>query len=333
MQMKSSMTKWERLRATLQGEETDRTPVALWRHFPQEDERPDTLAAATLAFQEKYDWDFIKFSPTGTYNIMDWGAETVWQSNTSGVRTVTRYAVQSYQEWPALNNLDVTAGFLGFQNQAVSLTAQAIKGQVPLLQTIFSPLTTAQKMAGERVFTDLRKHSEALKQGLEIIADVTTRFALEAIRAGADGLFFATQLASYRLVDDREYQEFGEAYDLQVLQNLRPKAEILMLHIHGEDIIFDLANRLPVDIVNWHDRITAPDLEEARQRTPAALAGGVNEWQTLQTSSPAEIQAEVRQAIQAAGGRKLVIAPGCVIPYETSEERIFSVRNSVEYRP
>jgi uroporphyrinogen decarboxylase len=329
VQMRSGMTKWERIRATLQGEETDRTPVALWRHFPQEDERPDTLAAAALAFQEKYDWDFIKFSPTGTYGIMDWGAETVWQPNPAGVRTLTRYAVHDYSEWPTLKNLDVTAGILGMQNQAISLTAQAIQGQVPLIQTIFSPLTTALKLAGERVFTDLRKHPEALKQGLEIIADVTTRIALEAIRAGADGLFFATQLASYRLLNDREYQEFGEAYDLQVLQALRPKAEILMLHIHGEDIIFDLANRYPVDIVNWHDRITAPDLEEARQRTPVALAGGVNEWQTLQTASPAEIQTEVRQAIQAAGGRKLVIAPGCVIPYETSEERIWNVRNSL----
>lgn len=330
--MKSDMTKWERVRAALQGAETDRTPVALWRHFPHEDERPDTLAAAALAFQEKFDWDLIKFSPTGTYGIMDWGAETVWQPNPSGIRMVTRFPVQSHEDWPALKNLEVTAGFLGLQNQAIGLTARAVKGQVPLLQTIFSPLTTARKMAGERVFTDLRKHPEALKQGLEIIADVTTRFALEAIRAGADGLFFATQLASYRLLNDREHQEFGETYDLQVLKALRPKAEILMLHIHGEDIIFDLANRYPVDIVNWHDRITAPGLEGARRMTPAALAGGVNEWQTLQTSSPAEIQAEVRQAIQAAGERKLVIAPGCVVPYETSEERIRTVRNSVEIR-
>ena len=38
-------------------------------------------------------------------------------------------------------------------------------------------------MAGEQVFTDLRKHPEALKQGLEIITDVTTRFAEEAIDA------------------------------------------------------------------------------------------------------------------------------------------------------
>ena len=145
--MKSDMTKWERVRAALQGAETDRTPVALWRHFPHEDERPDTLAAAALAFQEKFDWDLIKFSPTGTYGIMDWGAETVWQPNPSGIRTVTRFPVQSHEDWPALKNLEVTAGFLGLQNQAIGLTARAVKGQVPLLQTIFSPLTTARKMA------------------------------------------------------------------------------------------------------------------------------------------------------------------------------------------
>jgi uroporphyrinogen decarboxylase len=324
------MTKWERMRATLQGKETDRTPVALWRHFPHEDEHPGPLAEAVLAFQEKYDWDFIKFMPTGTYGIMDWGAETVWQPNPSGVRTVTRDAIQDEAGWAALKNLDVTAGFLGMQNQALSLTAQAIHGQVPVLQTIFSPLTTAYKLAGERFFADLRQHPRALKEGLEIITDVTTRFALEAIRAGADGLFFATQLATRQMMSEGEYREFGEAYDIQVLKALRAKTEILMLHIHGEDILFDLANRYPVDMVNWHDRITAPNLNEARQRTAITLAGGVNEWQTLQTGSPAEIIAEVRQAIQSAGGRKLVIAPGCVIPYETPEECIWAVRNSVE---
>jgi uroporphyrinogen decarboxylase len=34
------MSHWERVRAALKGEETDRVPISLWRHWPVEDETP-----------------------------------------------------------------------------------------------------------------------------------------------------------------------------------------------------------------------------------------------------------------------------------------------------
>jgi uroporphyrinogen decarboxylase len=333
MSAKPAMTAWERIRATLRGDETDRTPVALWQHFPVIDEDPQKLAGATLAFQEKYQWDFVKFTPTGTYGIVDWGAETTWQANFTGVRTVTKFGVTSAQEWPGLDNLDVTRGYLGNQNIALSLTARELKGSVPLVQTIFSPLTTARKLAGERIFGDLRQNPDLFKQGLEIITDVTIRFAQQSLKAGADGLFFATQLASSSLLTRAEYQEFGEIYDLRILQAVRAQAEILALHMHGEDIFFDLAERYPVDIVNWHDRHTAPTLAEARHNTRATLAGGVSEWQSLQTGPTSVIQTELRDAIIAAGGRNYLIAPGCVIPYQTPAAYIRAVRDVVETQP
>ena len=333
MSVKPAMTAWERIRATLRGDETDRTPVALWQHFPIIDEDPLKLAEATLSFQDKYEWDFVKFTPTGTYGIVDWGAETKWQPNATGVRTVTKFGVTSVQDWPRLARLDVTRGYLGNQNIALSLTSRELKGSVPLLQTIFSPLTTARKLAGERIFSDLRQNPELFKQGLEIITDVTIRFAQEALKVGANGHFFATQLASSSLLTRAEYQEFGETYDLRILQALRPQAEILVLHLHGEDIFFDLADSYPVDIVNWHDRHTTPSLAEAKNSTHAALAGGVSEWQSLQNGPFSVIQAELRQAIAATGGRKYLVAPGCVIPHLTPGAYIRAVRDVVETQP
>ena len=41
----------ERLEACLSGRLLDRPPVALWRHFPVDDQTPDGLAAATIEFQ------------------------------------------------------------------------------------------------------------------------------------------------------------------------------------------------------------------------------------------------------------------------------------------
>ena len=333
MPFKSEMTTWERIRATLRGDETDRAPVALWQHFPVIDEYPQKLAHATLAFQNKYEWDLVKFTPTGTYGIEDWGAKTAWQPNESGVRTVTKFGIHSPKEWPKLEKLDVSRGYIANQNIALGQVAQELKGSVPLIQTIFSPLTTARKLAGGRIFTDLRQNPELFKQGLEIITDVTIRFAQQALKAGANGLFFATQLASPSLLPPTEYQEFGETYDLRILKAIRAEAEILILHIHGENILFNLANRYPVDIVNWHDRLTFPSLSEARTRTPLTLAGGISEWNSLQTGPVSSIQNELRVEIAASGGRKYLVAPGCVIPHQTPEAHIRAVREVVEKQP
>jgi hypothetical protein len=55
--MTRRMTKRARLEAALTGAPPDRAPAALWRHWPGDDQRPDTLARAVLDFQRAYDWD------------------------------------------------------------------------------------------------------------------------------------------------------------------------------------------------------------------------------------------------------------------------------------
>ena len=56
-----SLTARERMQACLKDDPAlDRPPVALWRHFPVDDQDPETLAAATLDFQRHYDFDLVK---------------------------------------------------------------------------------------------------------------------------------------------------------------------------------------------------------------------------------------------------------------------------------
>ena len=56
----AGMTKRERIKAALAGETVDRVPVAFWRHWPGDDQKPDSLAMVALDFQLRYDLDFIK---------------------------------------------------------------------------------------------------------------------------------------------------------------------------------------------------------------------------------------------------------------------------------
>lgn len=323
------MNHWERIETTLAGNPTDHAPVALWRHFPEEDQDPVILAQRSIEWQNKWDWDLVKFMPSGTFGIEDWGAETAYLGRVNGARHCTRPVVNKVQDWRTLEMLDTKKGVYGQQNQALSLTARELGGRVPILQTVFSPLTTARKMSGERLLADMRCAPEAVEHALHIITEVTIRFCLEALDAGADGIFFATQLATHRLVTTAEYEQFGRTYDLQVFNALKGKTRFNMLHVHGEDVMFDMMSQYPVEMMNWHDRLTTPSLKDALQRFRGMLVGGISEHGTLINASLADIEAEVRDGLSQTNARRLMIGPGCVLPVHVSDERLQTVVHAV----
>ncbi len=309
-----AMDHWQRIEAAAAGEAVDRVPIALWRHFPGDDQDPGKLAAHMVAWQQHWDFDLVKFMPSGTYGVEDWGAKTAYEGAANGARVVLAPGVARTEDWAKLARLDVRKGVYGQANEALRLAARELGGAAPILQTVFSPLTTALKLAGPRLFADLRRAPDALEAGLRTITDVTIDFARAALGEGAHGLFIATQCASYRLLSAAEYERFGQRYDLELIAAVRGKARLNMLHVHGDDVMFDALARYPVEMINWHDRITPPTLGDALGRFPKLLVGGVNENAALATGDEAAIAAEIRDAIRQTGRRRLLIGPGCVVP-------------------
>lgn len=319
------MDHWQRIEATLSGEKSDRIPVSLWRHFPECDLNAGRLVAHTLTWQRKWAFDLVKFMPSGTYGVEDWGAITAYDGAPNGAREVLKPAIDEPEDWLNLARLDVTKGVYAQQNLALQAVARELRGRVPLLQTVFSPLTTARKLAGDRAFTDLRCNPDALEAGLRVITDVTIDFSLAALDAGAHGLFFASQLATSRHLTTDEYSQFGRRFDFEVLEALQGRSKLNMLHAHGDDIMFPMLAEYPVDMLNWHDRQTKPNLKTAATAFPKMLVGGLNEHQTILRGGPGEIAAEVNDAISQTEGRRLMIGPGCVLPLATSEANIQAV--------
>ncbi len=327
--MTSPMTHWERLRAAAQGKSVDHAPISLWRHWPHEDATAEGLANAMVRWQREWDFDLVKFMPTGTYGVHDWGAATEYAPGNVGTRVVTHFGVTIPDQWPELPQLDVGQGQYGQELEALRLAAQALDNSVPILQTLFSPLTTARKLAGDRIFADLRQHPDEFKAGLQIIAETTARFAQACVEAGAHGFFLATQCSTYRLLSEAEYREFGQPYDLLVLEAVKDRTEFNMLHVHGEDIMFDLMASYPVQLLNWHDRLTWPTLQEAQARFAGIVVGGINDRQTLLHGTPDQVRAEVQDALAQTQGRRLVVGPGCVIPTDTPVANIRAAVDAV----
>lgn len=318
--MTGMMTSRERLQAAIAGTALDHPPVALWRHFPGADQTAGGLAEATIAWQERFGCDLVKFMPPGDYPIIDWGGASEYQGARAGTRTTTRFPVTDVTDWAKLRPLDVHQGFNAVILEALAITRARLDPAVPLFQTIFSPLTIAMKLSNGRAITDLRADPAAMHAALRVITEVTTAMLRASEKAGAEGIFFATQCADERLMTPEEYQIFGLPYDLDVLQSARP-ATMMLLHLHGERPMFALQAHYPAAIINWHDRHAGPSLTDGQRQSGRCVAGGLNE-RTITDRTASDVAAEAEEALAATGGRRHLLAPGCVIPIDTPEENI-----------
>lgn len=314
------VTSRDRLAAALRGEVADRPPIALWRHFPERDQSAPDLAAVTLEWQRDYPGDFVKFMPPGDYPTIDWGLRSVFDGAPGGTRRPIFHPVGEARDWERLPAIDVRTGFNAEILAAIGLTRRGLSDDVPLLQTIFSPLTIAAKLSNGAVATHLRQSPASVHAGLRRIVEVTRAFALASLAAGADGFFFATQFADRDKLDEPSYREFGVPYDLQVLADL-PAETPLLLHFHGRTPMLELADRYPAGALSWHDRRFGPSLADVRQGQTRAVAGGIDE-EAIVGATAHDVATQVSDTLRANDHRGLIVAPGCVIPVATPPENI-----------
>ena len=304
----------ERMEACLSGQVIHPTPTALWRHFPVDDQSPDGLAAATSAFQNTFDFDFIKVTPTSSFCLKDWGVEDRWSGNPEGTRDYTHRPIQRPADWASLRLLNPIQGHLGAQLTCLRLINAAFRPHTPVLQTIFSPLSQAKNLVGgDALLVHMRRYPQELHAGLEVITQSTIRFLEEAIMTGIDGVFYAVQHAQYGLVSPQEFESFGRAYDLRVMEIARG-LWLNLLHLHGSNVMFDAAASYPVAIVNWHDRESGPSLNEGQEQFAGVVCGGLRQWDTMVLGSHQQVQAEAEEAIQSTLGQRFVLGTGCVLP-------------------
>ncbi|MBN1814537.1 MAG: uroporphyrinogen decarboxylase [Anaerolineae bacterium] len=324
------MVKSDRLMAAIRGEAVDRPPVALWRHFPGDDQRPEDLARATVAFQRRYDFDFVKVTPASSFCLRDWGSQDRWMGTMEGTRDYTVYPIQSAEDWRELRPLDPGQGSLGAQLRCLRLIADDLVGGVPFIQTIFNPLSQAKNLVGpERLPMHLRRYPDALRAGLEVIAETTGRFIAAARETGIAGVFFAVQHAQYGLLSEEEYSTFGRPYDLRVLEAV-DELWLNVLHLHGTDVMFDLLADYPVQVVNWHDCETWPTLAEGKEHFGGAVCGGLQRWDVMVRGTPTQVREQAADAIAQTGGERFILGTGCVTPIVAPTSNIHAARAAVE---
>ena len=110
------------------------------------------------------------------------------------------------------------------QVESIGMVARELGPGVPVIQTVFSPITVAGYLVGKsksRVVRELRKHPELVRPALDRIADVLVDFARRSVEAGAAGVFYAISgYASKDAMPEAVYRELVLPLDLSVLERL-----------------------------------------------------------------------------------------------------------------
>jgi uroporphyrinogen decarboxylase len=289
----AAMQPRERVDAALAGRSVDRTPYTLWYHFGLESEGPEAHARATLRFQERFGTDLVK------------------------VMSDFPYPKPSGHWWEARP----LASPFEPQLRALATVRDGLAKRKHFVETIFNPWNVAEKLSSkENVLRLMREQPQRLLDALSAVAQSEANHAKKAVAAGASGIFLAIANAQHGILTPAEYTKFSEPFDRMVLDAVR-SAPINILHLHGDKLYVEPFLRpWPAAVIQYSAHGTGLPLAAMRRRFGGVLMGGIDE-RSFRTMTPAAFQEQMRSA-RAAAGPRFILAPGCSVPNETTDEEI-----------
>jgi len=318
------MTSRERVLAALRGDAVDRVPGGFWGHDFLREWSAQDLTAAMVESVRTYGYDYLKVNPRATYYSEAWGCRYRASGDPLRGPDPIAWVLSEPNDLEKLRSVDGTTGAFGEQLDALRMIRAAL-GDLPLVQTVFSPLSVVGRLANDRtsVLRWMTDAPVALHAALAAVTETLAAYASACPPAGADGIFFATtEWATRDVLTIDQYNTFGRAYDLPVLEAVAG-APMNVLHVcRPNNMLADLLD-YPVAVFNW--AVHAPgnlSLAGVLGKTDKPVMGGVDERHALLQGSPDDVRAQVREALDQTGGRRFLLAPGCSIAPNSPPENI-----------
>jgi uroporphyrinogen decarboxylase len=326
------MTRRERVMAALRGEAVDRVPLSFWMHNFATENAVEPFVAESVRLARRFDWDYLKPQSRAQCFAEAWGL----QYRASGERAVpytrTHAPCADADGLRRLKPVEPAAGALGEQLTALRQIRVAVGPDTPIVWTVFSPMMVAPYLLRggvEQALAIAREEPAALEAALAAIAHTLVGYTRLALAAGADGLFYATNVARRDLLTAPECRRFQRPWDLSVL-SAAAGAPFNVLHVCGAGALFDEFVDYPVQAVSWALAEGNPSLAEGRRRTGRAAMGGLPAKPVIATLTSEVVAARVRAAVRELNGRGLLLAPDCSIDPDTPEPLLDAARVAID---
>ena len=324
------MTKRARVLAALRGDVVDRVPLSFWGHNFVTENSARGLADETLRLHRTFDWDYLKPQSRAQSFAEMWGLTYRPSTGMATEFTVTHAPLADARDVAALAPVAPGRGALGEQIEALKLIRAGV-GDTPIVWTVFAPIMVMPYLlrgGRAQALAICREEPKAMDQGLTAIAETLAAYARACVDAGADGIFYATNVARADGLTAAECRRFQRPYDLRVLGAV-PGAPFNLLHVCGAAVHFDEFADYPVSAFSWALGAGNPTLAEAHRRTRRAVVGGLPAKPEIAAMSGAALAARARRAIDEMHGRALLLAPDCSINPDTPEALLHAVGAAV----
>ena len=142
----------------------------------------------------------------------------------------------------------------------------------PIIWTIFSPLMILPMLlpgGRDQALALLRAEPAAVEHAFDAMTETLAAYARECLAAGADGLFYATNMATRDLTTAEECRRFQRPYDLRILAAVA-SAPFNLLHVCGTGVLFDEFADYPATALQLGDGAGESDARRGASRAPAA---------------------------------------------------------------
>jgi uroporphyrinogen decarboxylase len=331
--MSTPLSRRDRVMATVAGDVVDRPPMSFWGHFYAREQTAQDLAAATLEFRARHDWDFVKLNPRGSYHGEGWGLAFDYDGDPLHKPVRNSYPVHGASDLAQVRALPGDHGALGEQLEAIRLVRQGLPDDVLLIETVFSPLAVLADLcentqAAQRLIAE---DAPAVTRALDAITRTFEDFVPRALHAGADGIYFATVewATKDRGWSASDYRAFATPFDRRVLGKARGAA-FNVLHVCRGNNFLAALNDYPVAAFSWATTEAGNlSLAEGLAVFKGAAIGGIGHEDALVAPDDRLLLEQLASGFQQTAGRRWIVAPGCSILPTTPPERLEALREAV----
>ncbi len=333
----SAMTSRERVLAALRREPVDRTPVAnptsiatvelmdlTDAYFPEANREAELMArlAATGYTELGFDSIMPVFSIIQESSAL--GCKMQWEQKDNWPTVKMREPI-----WERPEEVQIPDGFLEHRDikcviDAIRLLRKEFGNEVAIIGKTMGPWTLGYHCFGVEPFL-LMSYDDEVKtmDALNRMKEISVLFGVAQIEAGADALTFPDH-ATGDLVSGEYYLRFLKDLHIEMVERIPVP---LILHICGRtvDRIGYIAE---TGMAAFHyDSKNQPGESMDAVDSEIALAGNINNPETLFAKGPAEVRREVLANLEAG---VQIVAPECAIPLQTPIENLLEIPKTVK---
>lgn len=345
------MTGTERIKALLEGTPIDRTPIGGWYHMPLVDRNVTDFTRELIASTDVNRWDFIKIMTNGHFYTEAYGGEIDFSKTYNRWNgTIKKYPIRTAEDAANLPVLGIDNPVWQRELAILRVLKDYYQDRVPIVATIFNPLTAVQECAGcldpSPMLRLMVEAPDALHKALEAMTQTNINYLDGLFQEGIDGIFLANQYSMSHILTDAQYDEFVTPYEARVLEHCKGHTWFNMAHIHGsQNLRMDPYLAYGDDVLqalNWECcPVGVPEeqvasVKKIRPRTNKILITGIDQGHDFITpeNDREAVKAVLKQRFQTVkeenGSNRFIFAPGCcfdaggsylnALLYEVAEE-------------